>query len=882
MKSGSSGNITIVNGANVTAKGGDNRWNGGGGAGIGTGGAGDIYFSPVGSVNTIVIAPGTTVTATSGLENDTYPTPGYSWPGAPSGIGHGGNTYEAGADVVPATTFSTHTLTASAGTGGSISPSGPVTVVNHANQPFTITANEGYIISEVTVGGASKPIHNINKFTLTVPDVTGDSNIAVAFIPIPALEGDVAFSVNAATGAVTAAATGGNTGAAGMLIYKWSGGAAGTGATATPTLGYSATCTVTATGATGSISASVTVYKVVAALSGNVSGDTAYITDAYGKIGDVISIAYTIAQTGTAANSVAFTGGAVADGGTSSATYTIVAADSAAGGIITITANFSHTNKIAVTNTGGVESVTYSGATFDLSALASLFTIDANAGARTYNIEGGTGEGSVGADNKTLTAEKAGTLTIGLITAETGTHQAGAKVTATLTVNKGTQSAPAGFGKTDVTSIGGNDGTITGLAAGMNYEYSKDGGGYTATTSSASGEITDLAAGSYVVRLPETDLYNASADSGAVIIGQPTALTFTDSSAYDIPASTVGTAITDIDVSGGVSGGIPSYTFSATGLPAGISISAAGIISGTPTTSGAAGTVVITVTDSATPTPGKESITINYGAITEQPAPPVSVAPKIGGLQSGKDTIDLTEGYADYTKSYIITGTPAPALNVTGITGASVTDAGALTIPAGLKVGNHTATITVNNSVSPNAVMTVTVKVHTRDPKFTTTPPPITNALADAVFVINGNYKDLAGISINGVSHPLNAVSNGAKTMLLNPKDSNDVRGHAVSGSVIITIYKEYHSTLPNGIHKVSAWFRGENDTEPYATAETTFEIRRQTDGSISSQTGGNGVNSHTGDNSNMEIWWIAILGSLFGMISILLRIRWRLLKGTK
>ena len=98
-------------------------------------------------------------------------------------------------------------------------------------------------------------------------------------------------------------------------------------------------------------------------------------------------------------------------------------------------------------------------------------------------------------------------------------------------------------------------------------------------------------------------------------------LAFTDSPAYDIPASTAGTAITSINVSGGVSGGTPPYLFSATGLPAGITISSAGIISGTPTAAGAADTATITVTDSAG-TPDSKSITINYGAISSAAVPP--------------------------------------------------------------------------------------------------------------------------------------------------------------------------------------------------------------------------------------------------------------------
>ena len=64
-----------------------------------------------------------------------------------------------------------------------------------------------------------------------------------------------------------------------------------------------------------------------------------------------------------------------------------------------------------------------------------------------------------------------------------------------------------------------------------------------------------------------------------------TQITFTNSASYNIPESRVGTAITPINVSGGVSGGKTPYTYRAIGLPAGLTInSSTGIISGTPTT----------------------------------------------------------------------------------------------------------------------------------------------------------------------------------------------------------------------------------------------------------------------------------------------------------
>ncbi|MCL2310622.1 MAG: Ig-like domain-containing protein [Proteobacteria bacterium] len=109
-------------------------------------------------------------------------------------------------------------------------------------------------------------------------------------------------------------------------------------------------------------------------------------------------------------------------------------------------------------------------------------------------------------------------------------------------------------------------------------------------------------------------------------------LTFANNTSYNIPASTVGTPITNINVSGGVSGGVPPYTFSALGLPAGITISAAGVVSGTPTAASAAGIATITVKDS---TNASAFIIIGYEAVspisTRIAAAPITIAEPLAG-----------------------------------------------------------------------------------------------------------------------------------------------------------------------------------------------------------------------------------------------------------
>jgi uncharacterized repeat protein (TIGR02543 family) len=70
-----------------------------------------------------------------------------------------------------------YTITASAGTGGSITPSGAVSVVSGASQTFTIQASNGYSISSVQVDGAS--VGAVSQYTFT--NVVANHTISATF-----------------------------------------------------------------------------------------------------------------------------------------------------------------------------------------------------------------------------------------------------------------------------------------------------------------------------------------------------------------------------------------------------------------------------------------------------------------------------------------------------------------------------------------------------------------------------------------------------------------------------------------------------------------------------------------------------------------------------
>jgi hypothetical protein len=74
-------------------------------------------------------------------------------------------------------TIKTYTITATAGAGGSISPSGNVKVNQGADKIFTITPNAGYQIADVKVDNVSKGA--ISTYTFT--NVTANHTISATF-----------------------------------------------------------------------------------------------------------------------------------------------------------------------------------------------------------------------------------------------------------------------------------------------------------------------------------------------------------------------------------------------------------------------------------------------------------------------------------------------------------------------------------------------------------------------------------------------------------------------------------------------------------------------------------------------------------------------------
>ena len=83
-----------------------------------------------------------------------------------------------------------HTITASAGANGSISPSGAVSVIDREDQSFTITADPCYQVADVLVDGVS--VGAVSSYSFT--SVTTNHTIAASFSPI-------VYTISASAGA---------------------------------------------------------------------------------------------------------------------------------------------------------------------------------------------------------------------------------------------------------------------------------------------------------------------------------------------------------------------------------------------------------------------------------------------------------------------------------------------------------------------------------------------------------------------------------------------------------------------------------------------------------------------------------------------------------
>ena len=145
-----------------------------------SGGTGSISVSTQAGCPWTASSGATWMTITSGSSGTGNGTVNYSISSNTGGLRTSSSTIAGRVFTVTQSGATTYAIIASAGTGGSISPSGSVSVAQGANQSFTITASTGYRISNVTVDGVS--LGAISSYTFN--NVTSAHTINATFSAI--------------------------------------------------------------------------------------------------------------------------------------------------------------------------------------------------------------------------------------------------------------------------------------------------------------------------------------------------------------------------------------------------------------------------------------------------------------------------------------------------------------------------------------------------------------------------------------------------------------------------------------------------------------------------------------------------------------------------
>jgi hypothetical protein len=274
------------------------------------------------------------------------------------------------------------------------------------------------------------------------------------------------------------------------------------------------------------------------------------------------------------------------------------------------------------------------------------------------------------------------------------------------------------------------------------------------------------------------------------------------------------------------SGGTQSYTWSATGLPAGLTINAStGVISGTPTTSGTS-SASVTVKDSGSPqlsATGTFSITIGSTPVisTQSPLPN-------GVVNSAYSTpLNVSGGTSPYTWS--ATGLPAGL----SINASSGTISGTPTA-----AGTSTANVTVKdaNQQSGSATLSITIIPQLTITTASPLPGGVVNVAYSQTVVAQGGVASYtwsatglpAGLTISASTGVISGTPTAAGTSSasVTVKDSGNPQQTA-SATLSITIGTtpviSTQSPLPNGAVNLaySTTVQATGGTQPYTFSAT-------------------------------------------------------------
>ncbi len=341
----------------------------------------------------------------------------------------------------------------------------------------------------------------------------------------------------------------------------------------------------------------------------------------------------------------------------------------------------------------------------------------------------------------------------------------------TITISPGAISTTTGGSVSATFSASGGSGSYTYSAAGQPA-------GVTLGAGTLSGTPTQAGIFNTTVTVTDSNQNSASASITINVLGLTTST---------LAAGTVGQIYS---VSLGAAGGTGSYSFSATGLPTGLSLTSYGYLNGTVNTAGTY-SITVTVTSGGLSATGNLSLTI---------APPKSLSISSASLPGGtvnvsySQTLGATGGLPPYKWS-LISGT-APqglSLNASGVVsgtpttpggfsfGVQVTDTAGTITTAALSLAIQAAPLTITTNSLPAGMSSVDYPLQ----QLTVTGgvPPFTWALASGSSLPPGLTLSSAGVltgvpgaagtsSVTGaVSAHANAQATGTSSVTVSVTD---------------------------------------------------------------------------------------------------------------
>jgi len=329
----------------------------------------------------------------------------------------------------------------------------------------------------------------------------------------------------------------------------------------------------------------------------------------------------------------------------------------------------------------------------------------------------------------------------------------------------------------EITSSGSaTGGTVSSLAANSSCNYEID------FTPQAIGAINGT------LTLTDNNLNVASAVQTAALLGTGTGtapITFISPSSKTLDAGTVGTPYSQaFTASGGTS---PyTYTSSSESLPAGLTLSSAGVLSGTPTTAGSSYSLTVTATDQYSKS-GSQTYTLVISKAT--PTVSASAWPTASAITYGQTLASstLSGGTGSVPGSFAFTTTT--------------------TTPA-VGTAAQSVTFTPTDSTDYSSVTgTVSVTVNKATPTVSASAWPTASAITYgqtlASSTLSGGTGSVPGSFAFTTTTTTPAVGTAAQSVTFTPADSTDYS--SVTGTVSVTVNKATPTVSPSAWPTASA-----------------------------------------------------------------------------